>query len=135
MLRNFATIAPATACATSASSNTTNGAFPPSSIEVRSTRSAAWASSRRPTGMEPVKLNLRNRGSANSGPDSPPGSVVVTTLTTPGGSPSSASNAVNRRVDNGVASAGLITTGHPAASAGPSLRVAMAKGKFQGVIK
>ena len=39
MLRNFASIAPSTALSRSASSNTTKGALPPSSIEVRSTPS------------------------------------------------------------------------------------------------
>ena len=41
MLRNFASIAPSTAASRSASSNDENGALPPSSIEVRSTLSAA----------------------------------------------------------------------------------------------
>ena len=49
MLRNFAIIAPFTAASRSASSNTTNGALPPSSIEVRSTRSAACLSRLTPT--------------------------------------------------------------------------------------
>ena len=35
---------------------------------------------------------------------------------------------------NGVWAAGLMTTVHPAASAGPTLRVPMASGKFHGVI-
>ena len=35
---------------------------------------------------------------------------------------------------SGVSSAGLSTTVQPAASAGPILRVAIAAGKFQGVI-
>ncbi len=34
---------------------------------------------------------------------------------------------------SGVSEAGLSTTGQPAASAGPILRVAMAAGKFHGV--
>uniref|UniRef100_A0A224XX72 Uncharacterized protein n=1 Tax=Panstrongylus lignarius TaxID=156445 RepID=A0A224XX72_9HEMI len=36
---------------------------------------------------------------------------------------------------NGVSSAGLMTTVHPAANAAPALRVIIANGKFQGVIK
>ncbi len=36
--------------------------------------------------------------------------------------------------DSGVSLAGLSTTVQPAASAGPILRVAMAAGKFHGVI-
>ena len=42
-LRIFAAIAPSTAASRSASSNTTNGALPPSSIDVRSTRVSAPA--------------------------------------------------------------------------------------------
>ncbi|CAH0327313.1 hypothetical protein SRABI128_05979 [Microbacterium sp. Bi128] len=61
MFRSFASIAPATAASMSASPKTTNGAFPPSSIEVRSTVSDASASSRRPTSVEPVKDSLRKR--------------------------------------------------------------------------
>jgi len=36
---------------------------------------------------------------------------------------------------SGVSEAGLSTTGQPAASAGPILRVAIAAGKFHGVTK
>ena len=36
--------------------------------------------------------------------------------------------------ENGVDSAGLTTMGQPAASAGPTLRVIIAAGKFHGVI-
>ena len=38
-------------------------------------------------------------------------------------------------VVSGVSAAGLITTVQPAASAGPTFRVAMASGKFHGVIR
>ncbi len=38
-------------------------------------------------------------------------------------------------VVRGVSSAGLMTTVHPAASAGAILRVAIASGKFHGVMK
>ena len=68
MFRSFASIAPSTAASRSASSNTTNGALPPSSIEVRSTVSEASESSRRPTSVDPVKDSLRSRGSLISGP-------------------------------------------------------------------
>src|SRR3546814_4679442 len=56
------------------------------------------------------------------------------TLTTPAGRPASSSNFTRYRVVSGVSAAGLITTVHPAASAGAILRVAMARGKFQGVM-
>ena len=49
MLRILATIAPSTATSRSASSKTMKGALPPSSIEVRMTASAHWASRSRPT--------------------------------------------------------------------------------------
>ena len=44
-LRIFASIAPSTAASTSASSNTTNGAFPPSSMDVRSNPFADFSTS------------------------------------------------------------------------------------------
>lgn len=37
------------------------------------------------------------------------------------------------RAEKGVSGAGLMTTVHPAARAGPSLRVIIAEGKFHGV--
>ena len=38
------------------------------------------------------------------------------------------------KAENGVSAGGLMTAVQPAASAGPSLRVIMAEGKFQGVM-
>ena len=58
---------------------------------------------------------------------------MVTTLTTPSGAPASASTWASSSAVSGVSSAGLSTTEQPAASAGPSLRVAIAAGKFHGV--
>ena len=97
--------------------------------------SAACSSSLRPTSVDPVKLSFRSRGSAMIGPDTFPEVEVVITLTTPGGRPASASSLTKYRVVNGVSSGGLITTVQPAARAGAVLRVAMASGKFHGVIK
>ena len=71
MLRILAAMAPSTAASRSASSNTMNGALPPSSMEVRSTFSAASAIRRLPTGVEPVKETLRRRESFISGPEMP----------------------------------------------------------------
>ena len=88
-----------------------------------------------PTGVDPVNESLRSRGSAMIGPDTAPEVVVVTTLTTPAGRPASTSSCTNARVVSGVSSAGLMTTVHPAASAGAILRVAIARGKFHGVMK
>ena len=66
-LRIFATIAPSTAASRSASSNTRKGAFPPSSIDTRSTCPADCSISLRPTSVEPVKDSLRVRGSCKRG--------------------------------------------------------------------
>ena len=109
--------------------------MPPSSIEVRSTFCAAWASSVRPTWVEPVKDSLRSRGSASSGSVIAAGREEAITLTTPAGTPTSVSSCANSSVVSGVLAAGLMITGQPAASAGAILRVAMASGKFHGVIR
>ena len=66
-------------------------------------------------------------------PVSGPGCPVGSTLTTPSGTPASARIAATASADSGVSLAGLSTTVQPAARAGPSLRVAIAAGKFQGV--
>ncbi|CAB4539078.1 unannotated protein [freshwater metagenome] len=134
MLRILACMAPVTAASMSASSNTRNGAFPPSSIEVRSTFSAACCNNLTPTGVEPVKVILRRRGSAMIGPDVAEDVLVVITLITPAGRPASSKALTKNRVVSGVSSAGLTTMVQPAAIAGAILRVAIASGKFQGVI-
>ena len=56
------------------------------------------------------------------------------TLRTPGGKPARAASSASASAENGVAAAGLITTVHPAASAGETLRVIIDDGKFHGVI-
>ena len=68
------------------------------------------------------------------GPDTADDDEVVTTLTTPSGRPASCKTFTSSNVVNGVNAAGLTTTVQPAARAGAILRVAMAKGKFHGVI-
>ena len=133
MLRILAVIAPSTAASRSASANTRNGAFPPSSIDVRSTLSAACSSSARPTSVDPVNDSLRARPSRISGSMTLPALPVVTTLSTPSGRPASARIAARASIDSGVCWAGLITIVQPAATAGPILRVPMAMGKFHGV--
>src|SRR5437868_13134975 len=55
------------------------------------------------------------------------------TLTTPAGTPASCKIGISASMVSGVSEAGLSTTVHPAASAGPILRVAIGAGKFQGV--
>ena len=134
MLRILAAIAPSTASSRSASSNTMNGALPPSSREVRRIFSAHCSRSSRPTAVEPVKDNLRASPDRISGSITPPASVAVTQLTTPAGTPASVRMSISASIDSGVWAAGLITLVQPAAIAGPSLRVPIAIGKFQGVI-
>ena len=89
MLRIFAIIAPSTAASRSASSNTRNGALPPSSIETRRICSAACSISLRPTSVEPVKLSLRSRKSEMIGFDTSLELELVITFSTPPGSPTS----------------------------------------------
>src|SRR5699024_10145520 len=116
------------------SSKTINGALPPSSIEVRSTFSQASASSRRPTGVEPVKETLRRQRSFINGPEIAEVEQPETTLSTLGGSPASIMAWAKYRELSGVSCAGFRTMVAPAATAGATLRVAIANGKFHGVI-
>jgi len=134
MLRILASIAPSTAASRSASSKTRKGALPPSSIDTRSSWSEAWATSVLPTAVDPVKVSLRRRGSLMIGSHRPPESVVVSTLSTPAGRPTSSSSAARASIVRGVSAAGLTTIVQPAAMAGPILRVPIASGKFHGVI-
>ena len=55
-------------------------------------------------------------------------------LNTPPGRPASSSTWPSASIDSGVSCAGFITIVQPAAIAGPTLRVPIAIGKFQGVI-
>src|SRR5262249_23499045 len=75
------------------------------------------------------------RGSASIASVIGPGLVVGSTLTTPFGTPASHRMPATASAVSGVSLAGLSTTVQPAARAGPILRVAMAAGKFQGVIR
>ena len=56
------------------------------------------------------------------------------TFSTPAGMPARCASSAAASADSGVCSAGLSTTGQPAASAGATLRVIIAIGKFHGVI-
>lgn len=75
--------------------------------------------------------SLRTRPSAISGPITLPVDFVVTTLSTPSGSPAFARMSASLRIVSGVSPAGLITMVQPAAIAGPIFRVPMANGKFR----
>ena len=122
MLRILATIAPSTAASTSASSKTRNGALPPSSMLTRWSWSADWRISTRPIAgrageadlAQPVVglqglADLRRRGG------------WCTTLSTPSGSPASASTAASASIVSGVCAAGLTTIVQPAATRRPDL--------------
>ena len=133
-LRNFEAISPSTASSRSASSKMRYGAWPPSSSDSRLIWSAERRISSLPTSVEPVNEILRTRASENSWSATMPAEREVIRLTTPGGVPASS---IARRMSaavSGVALAGLTTLVQPAAIAGPSLRVIIAAGKFQGVI-
>ena len=133
VLRNLEASAPSTAASRSASSNTMNGALPPSSSDTFFTVPAHCSISFLPTSVEPVKVNLRTIGlvvsSLPMGPAAP-----VTTDSTPFGMPARSASSHSASAEYGVMLAGLITMVQPAASAGPALRVIMALGKFHGVI-
>ena len=62
VLRYLDMIAPSTAASRSASSNTMNGALPPSSIETFFTVPAHCSISSLPISVEPVKVSLRTIG-------------------------------------------------------------------------
>jgi hypothetical protein len=132
-LRIFAIIAPSSAALRSASAKTMNGAFPPSSIEVLTTVSAASLRRILPTSVEPVKDSLRTRSSCTIADTTAPDLLAGTTLTTPSGTPASSRICAIASAVSGVSLAGLSTTVQPAPSAGPILRVAIAAGKFHGV--
>jgi hypothetical protein len=59
---------------------------------------------------------------------------ALSTFSTPAGMPARCASSATASADSGVCSAGLMTTGQPAARAGATLRVIIAIGKFHGVI-
>jgi hypothetical protein len=83
--------------------------------------------------VEPVNDSLRTRGSCSQVVTTSAAREVGTTFTTPAGTPASSSRRATASAVSGVSAAGLSTTVQPAASAGASLRVAIAAGKFHGV--
>ena len=134
MLRIFAPMAPSMASSIFASSKTMKGAFPPSSMEVRRTFCAADFRRALPTGVEPVNESLRRRESARRGSETADAVADATTLSTPAGSPASSMVCAKYCAVRGVSRAGLRIIVHPAAIAAPALRVAIASGKFHGVM-
>ena len=121
----------------SASSKTTKGALPPSSKDVRFMPAAHHVARVTPTAVEPVKLTLRTRGclqSCSPAPAAPPRGTGRTERS-PSGTPARTPSSAKARADRGVSSAGFTTAEHPAAKQGPTLRVIIAAGKFQGVMR
>src|SRR3546814_267094 len=110
VLRYLLAMAPSTAASRSASSNTMNGALPPSSIETRFMSSAHCAISRLPTAVEPVKLSLRTLGLAVISPPIAAASWPVTMFSTPGGRPARSASTPSASAEYGVCVAGLQTT-------------------------
>src|SRR5690348_2100730 len=131
-LSNWPTACP-TARSRSASANTSNGDFPPSSSETGVSCPPAAAATCRPVAPEPVKATRATPGCATSGaPASAP--RPWTTLNTPSGRPASRVMSASRLAVSGAHSGGLATTVFPAASAGAMRQVASINGAFHGVI-
>jgi hypothetical protein len=91
----------------------------------------------RPTSVLPVNDRWRTTSLAHS--TLPMAMLLraasaVTMFSTPAGMPARCASSATARADSGVCSAGLMTTGQPAASAGATLRVIIAIGKFHGVM-
>src|SRR5687767_5019120 len=87
-----------------------------------------------PTSVEPVKAILRTLGCRKNSSARGLERLPTTTLNTPAGKPASCTISASASAVNGVAEAGLSTTGQPAASAGAILRVTIVDGQFHGVI-
>src|SRR5258708_35154820 len=132
MLRYFETIAPSTAASISASSNTTNGALPPSSKPSFFTPTEACRYRILPTSVDPVKPTKRTAGcSHNTLPIAD--ELPVRILNTPFGTPAFSASATSASAVRGVSLAGFSNTVQPAAGAGDPLRVIIEQGKFHGV--
>ena len=111
-----------------------NGALPPSSSDTFLIVAAHCAISSLPTSVDPVNEILRTDGirrqlAADLGRRA--GDDVEHARGDAGALASTASASA----ENGVCDAGLATTVQPAASAGPTLRVIIAIGKFHGVMQ
>ena len=121
------------AFSTSASSQTMHGHCPPSSSVTRLMPSAAAFITDTPPATLPVSAALRTNGCRTSASPTllPP---PVITLNTPGGNPISLAICATSGAVSGVSDDGLATTVHPAAKAGPIMRLSRCKGSFHGGI-
>ena len=126
LLKKPASLTASATALRSASSKTTTGALPPSSRWTRFTVCAAAAAISMPVTVSPVSEIMSTSGCVTSRwPATLPGPVM--TLSTPLGKMSAASSASANAV-SGVFDAGLSTTVHPAASAGPAFQMAIMSG-------
>ena len=133
MFLNFPSISPSTAASISQSSNTINGALPPSSKESFFTVFALCCIKILPTAVLPVnEIFLTFEFEVISLPISSGSPVII--FITPFGNPACSARTTNAIAVSGVCSAGLIIKVHPAASPGAHFLVIIAAGKFQGVI-
>ena len=98
-------------------------------------RSADSLSRTRPTSVEPVKERFRTLGSWSIFETDLPVSFGKITLTTPSGTPARCRMSTTARAVSGVSVAGFKMVVQPAARAGPIFRVAIAAGKFHGVMR
>ena len=109
--------------------------MPPSSIDTRSSWSAACATSFLPTPVEPVKVSLRSRGSRDQRLAHLAGVGRGDDVEHAGGQADLLEQGGQRQHASAASrAAGLTTIVQPAAMAGPILRVPIASGKFHGVI-
>ena len=131
-LNQMASTTPSTTLSRSASSNTMNGDFPPSSSDSFFPVPAVATRMSRPTSVDPVKAILSTPGCATSAAPVRPSPVMM--LTTPAGSPASTHSSANSSAVSEVNSAGLSTTVFPIAMAGAIFQASMSIGKFQGMI-
>ncbi len=121
-LKYAAVAMPSAAAARSASSNTTTGAFPPSSRWVRLRLPPALTATALPAATDPVIATICGVGWETR--FAPVTRSPVTTFRTPGGRCLAASSA-SITVVTGVVSLGLITTVLPAAMAGQIFQIAI----------
>ena len=110
---NFAPSASFAARVTCTSSNTMNGACPPSSSETFFTVAALCSSRLRPTSVDPVKDSARTALLSVSTPAMMRGSPVITEKI-PAGTPARSASTASASAEKGVSSAGLTTMGQPA---------------------
>src|SRR5205085_10298544 len=127
MLRYFETMAPSTAASISASSNTTNGALPPSSRPSFFTPTAACWYRILPTSVEPVKPTKRTAGCSHSTLPIAE-ELPVRMLNTPLGTPAFSASATRASAVRGASLADLSPTVQPAASPGHTVRLVIDHG-------